>query len=142
MSRAPRYWCCVVGVDVVTGAEPSPKFQVYEAIPPTGDDDADPSNAVGVDVVPAVTENAAVGAWSGVMARPSGPPPTVVAVPTCPDAVTIGTTRPPCASLTYAVAPSGVNVTAVGLPPTAMAGPAVPDVVSMGTTVPWTALAA
>ena len=53
---------------VVTGRDPSPKFHLYVAIVPTGEDEAEPSKKT-VEPLMEVTKEA-VGAWSGVIEMP------------------------------------------------------------------------
>ena len=68
----------VVVALVVVAVVPSPKFQAYEAIDPTGEVEAEALKVVGLPGVPDVVVKAAVGAWSGVMAiavGPFNPPP-------------------------------------------------------------------
>ena len=55
---------------VVTGRDPSPKFHLYVAILPTGEEEPEPSKNT-VDPLMDVVKTA-VGAWSGVMAGAKG----------------------------------------------------------------------
>ncbi len=61
---------------------------------PTGALDAEALKVVGEPDAAGVTVNEAVGAWSGVMATPSGAVPTVMGVPAWLVAVLIGVTVP------------------------------------------------
>ena len=62
---------------------------------PIGEDEAEALKVVGLPGVPAVKLKAAVGAWSGVMAMPSGPfsPPPVIGAFTVLVARSIGVTE-------------------------------------------------
>ena len=65
-----------------------------------GDEEADPLKVVGVPGDAAPTVNAAVGAWSGVMAIPAGSVPTPIGAPAVFEAVAIGVTVAPNSSET------------------------------------------
>src|SRR5437870_2362772 len=71
-SPAFVYVCVTVGVDCVTGAEPSPKLNVYDATesPASGSEDPDPSNATCSGTLPDRGEavSTAVGAVFGAQA--------------------------------------------------------------------------
>ena len=62
-------------------------------IVPTGVVEADPSNLVAAPELATAAENDAVGAWSGVIAIPSGWVPTVISVPAVFVATLIGVTE-------------------------------------------------
>ena len=53
---------------VVTGTVPSPKFHLYVAILPTGEEEPEPSKKTVEPLMEVVKD--AVGAWSGVMETP------------------------------------------------------------------------
>src|SRR5271165_3531518 len=104
---------------------------------PTGDVEAEALNVVGVPATPGLALKAAVGAWSGVMATPSGLLPTVMALPAVLVAVAIGVTLPEATvSATYTVLPSGVMATSLGLFPAEMGDPTPLVAVLIGVTVP------
>src|SRR5271166_4956915 len=103
---------------------------------PTGDVEAEALNVVGVPATPGLALKAAVGAWSGVMATPSGLLPTVMALPAVLVAVAIGVTLPEATvSATYTVLPSGVMATSTGVVPTEIGEPAVLVAMSIGVTL-------
>src|SRR5271165_3097407 len=101
---------------------------------PTGDEEAEASKVVGEPGEPGTEVKAAVVAWSGVMAMPSGVVPGVMVAPAVFVAVAIGITVP-IGLTAYAVLPSGVTAMAFVLPPTGMTEPAVLVAVSIGVTL-------
>ena len=58
----------VVGIVVVTGRVPSPKFHLYVAMLPTGEEEPEPSKKTVEPLMEVIKD--AVGAWSGVMETP------------------------------------------------------------------------
>ena len=109
-----------------------------------GDDGAREAEALKLVAWPAlagVTDSAATGAWSGVMAMSHGSLPALIEVPAVLVAVSMGVTESESRLTASAVDPSGVMAMALGLSPTGMAGPAVLVAVSMGVTVSSSSLA-
>src|ERR1700722_6625694 len=97
--------------------------------------DAEASNVVACPASAGVTDRAATGAWSGVMATSHGSVPALIGAPAVLLAVAMGVTVPSSKLTTSAVAPSGVTAMALGSIPTDIGVPAVLEAMSIGVTV-------
>ena len=119
---------------VVVAVAPSPKFQAYEAMLPYATVDADASKVVASPSADPVTESAATGAWSGVIAIPVVSLPAATGVPAMFVAVSIGVMVVP-SLVTYAILPSGVTAMPATPAATGIAAPAVLVATVIGVTV-------